>query len=168
MIFFSGFGFANESALFDEWIDKIEFEAAGFSLGAIGAFERALLHGERVERLTLLSPAFFQDRDDRFRRVQTLGFIKDSASYMRNFYALCGECDPKFYDRDPKRKDLEFLLNYVWQKERVAAIKNAEIRVVLGGEDRVIDADKARDFFIDCGNVEVMWIKKANHLLRRI
>lgn len=168
MMFFSGFGFANESALFDEWIEEIEFGIAGFSLGAIRAFERTLFRGERVECLTLLAPAFFQNRGDRFKRAQMLYFIKDSKRYMRDFYALCGKCDSKFYDCDPKGEDLEFLLNYVWRKERVATIKEAKIRVVLGGEDRVIDANKARDFFISCGNVEVIWIEKANHLLRRI
>ncbi|GHV09284.1 hypothetical protein AGMMS50229_19150 [Campylobacterota bacterium] len=164
MTFFSGFGFANESELFCDRLPSGAFSAAGFSLGAIKAFEFALSAQTRVDHLTLLSPAFFQDKDEKFKRLQLIGFAKNDEEYMRNFYELCGQCDTRFYDPNPQRSDLELLLNYRWEIEKFNALKGVKITALIGGDDRIVNAEAAREFFLKC-NCEVLFIKNADHLL---
>jgi esterase/lipase len=165
--FFSGFGFKNEASLFADYlpIDDAPFCAAGFSLGAIRAYQFVADRSQRFDRLILLSPPFFQDRDDRFIRSQLIGFTRDRALYMQNFYANCGEFDPKYKEINAQKNDLEFLLNFHWKAEDFKRLSKVKIEVILGANDKIINANSAYEFFRAI-RIEIKYIKNANHLLR--
>ncbi|MDR3347563.1 MAG: pimelyl-ACP methyl ester esterase BioV [Helicobacteraceae bacterium] len=164
LIFFSGFGFKDESGLFGEFLPECDFCVAGFSLGAIRAFEFVVSAAERIDRLILLSPAFFENKDDRFRRLQTMAFARDRSAYMERFYALCGGVDPRWRDPDPPLDDLRLLLNFAWDKAALKNIGRIGVDVIIGGKDNIIDSPAAMEFFVECG-FNVKYIKQANHLL---
>ena len=83
--FFSGFCFKNESKLFDEYLERNDFTISGFSYGAIKAFEKAINCETRIDKLQLLSPAFFQNKDEKFKKMQLMFFKKDEEQYIKNF-----------------------------------------------------------------------------------
>ena len=58
--YFNGFSLQNEEELFSEYLLQSELCVAGFSYGAQKAFEYVYKSKERIDRLILLSPAFFQ------------------------------------------------------------------------------------------------------------
>jgi len=62
VIYFNGFSLAKEENLFEDFLLGSEFCVAGFSYGAQKAFEYVYKSSERVDRLILLSPAFFQTK----------------------------------------------------------------------------------------------------------
>ncbi|MDR0664744.1 MAG: pimelyl-ACP methyl ester esterase BioV [Helicobacteraceae bacterium] len=167
MRFFSGFGFVGEAALFASRLPICDSprSVAGFSLGAIRACQYALETSSRIDRLALFSPAYFQDKDDRFVRLQLISYARDSAAYMRNFYANCGMFDGRYANRDPQEGDLSLSLNYKWRLDMFERLKNLSISVYLGGKDNIINADKALDFFSKT-NARIVYIKNANHLLQ--
>ena len=70
MIYFNGFSLSDEVNLFTEYIDEGENCVCGFSFGAQKAFEYVYTSNERIDRLILLSPAFFQTQKDSFVRTQ--------------------------------------------------------------------------------------------------
>ncbi|MDR1911184.1 MAG: pimelyl-ACP methyl ester esterase BioV [Helicobacteraceae bacterium] len=167
MRFFSGFGFKNEAPLFTDYlpIDDAPFCAAGFSLGAIRAYQFVADRSQRFDRLILLSPSFFQDREDRFIRSQLIGFTRDRDSYMQNFYTNCGDLDLKYKKSDAQKSDLEFLLNFHWKAEDFKRLSKVKIEVILGANDKIINANMAYEFF-RAERIETRYIKNANHLLR--
>ena len=59
MKYFSGFSLCNEEELFSDFLEEGEFNVAGFSFGAQNALEYVLSTDKRVDKLQLLSPAFF-------------------------------------------------------------------------------------------------------------
>ncbi|MDR1451233.1 MAG: pimelyl-ACP methyl ester esterase BioV [Helicobacteraceae bacterium] len=164
MKFFSGFGFTNEAELFADYLPAdTSYCVVGFSLGAIRAYEYALRSDRRVDRLILLSPAFFQDKEAKFIRLQLAAYVRDRESYMRNFYAACGVFDEKYIDRDTQKTDLELSLTYRWRVggfERLNAVD-----IYFGAKDRIVDAKNARDFF-EGGGARITYIKNAGHILR--
>ncbi|MGE4295977.1 MAG: pimelyl-ACP methyl ester esterase BioV [Campylobacterales bacterium] len=168
MIFFSGFGFQNEAPLFEDFLPQGEgrFTVAGFSRGAIEAFEYAASSPTRIERLILLSPAFFQTQSDKFRRLQLMGFNKSPQSYFAQFYAACGsKRDLSPFQTSGNAADLEALLNYRWEAAALQALidRGTRVTVYLGGKDAIIDANGAAAFF--SAVTEVYFLKNATHLL---
>jgi len=171
MKFFSGFSLQNEESLFEEILQKNEYTISGFSYGAIKALNatlKALSDGERVDRLQLLSPAFFQTKDEKFKRLQLRSFKRDSAKYLEQFIASCfypykeraiEHCEPTY-------EALEELLYYEWRDDILEKLQTSgvKIEVYLGGEDRIVDVDAAREFFV--ARTTVTYIKKANHFLQ--
>ena len=89
-MYFSGFCLKNEDELFDEYLIKNDFTISGFSYGAIKAFEYALVTQKRIDKLQLLSPAFFNDKDTKYKRMQLMFFKKDNKTYCENFLNNCG------------------------------------------------------------------------------
>ena len=168
MRYFSGFCLSNEEELFNFWLEKSDFAVAGFSYGAIKAFEYALNSKERIDRLILLSPAFFNDKDEKFKRLQLLYFDKDKKSYINNFLkniTLGANVDIKNYFKEGSKEELKELLYYKWNRDKLKELKNKDItlEVVLGGQDKIINTKAAKDFFEDFG--VIYYIKEANHLL---
>ena len=169
MHYFSGFCLLKEEELFDFWLDSSDFTVAGFSYGAIKALDYALNCKGRVDRLILLSPAFFNDKDEKFKRLQLLYFNKDNKIYIDNFVkniTFGSNIDIKKYLKEGSKEELEELLFYTWDINKLKELKNrgVTIEVVLGGKDKIIDAKKAKEFFEDIATV--YYIKDANHLLR--
>jgi len=80
MKFFSGFCFQNEKDIFKDYIEEGDFKVAGFSYGAIKAFEYVLNSKERIDKLQLFSPAFFQSKSEKFKKLQLPVEVKKQQS----------------------------------------------------------------------------------------
>jgi pimeloyl-ACP methyl ester carboxylesterase len=166
--FFSGFSLDGESALFSSYIKEGPYTVCGFSLGAIDAFEYALNSTDRIDTLQLFSPAFFQDSSEKFKRVQTLNYKRDRESYEMNFLkniSYPSDIDMRAYFKPDNIESLEKLLNYVWEKDGVEQLKSKGvlIEVYLGGKDKIIDSQKAYDFFKEFATL--YFIKEGGHIL---
>ncbi len=169
MKFFSGFYLKNEQELFEPLLEKTDYTVAGFSYGAQKAIEYALSAKQRVERIILLSPAFFKTQSKSFLRAQTHYFSANKDQYIQNF--LSNICLPnshinleKYLD-DGSVEQLEELLTYQWEKDALVLLKNrgTKIEVFLGNEDKIINSKDAFDFFSKYTTTYL--IKKAGHLL---
>ena len=171
MKFFSGFSLQNDAIFFDDFISKSDFSVSGFSYGAIKAFEYvqdALKDGKRVDRLQLFSPAFFQSRESKFKRLQTHSFKRNSDAYLGEFIKSCflpyEEQEVELIEGT--LDELNELLYYEWNREALENIVNqgVVIEVYLGGRDKIIDVNGARTFFLEVATVT--YIKDANHFLQ--
>ena len=171
MQFHSGFSLKNEEYLFDSFINTSDYTICGFSYGAIKALGYAteqLSLGKRVDKLQLFSPAFFQTKSDKFKKLQVMGYKKDKLSYMKNFTNLCfSPYENKIIQNCETRiEELEELLNYEWKLDdfKDIADKGLHVEVYLGGKDKIIDIKGAREFFLNVSTVT--YIKDANHFLQ--
>ena len=171
MRFFSGFSLKNEKYLFDKYISKSDYTVCGFSYGAIKAFEyvnEQLNLGKRVDRLQLFSPAFFQSKDEKFKRVQLISFKKNKNAYMEQFVLACFfPYNKKIVEsKDTTINELKELLYYEWPLADLKKIEGSgvKIEVYLGGEDKIIDVKAAKEFFLNVATVT--YIKSANHFLQ--
>ena len=171
MQFYSGFSLKNESYLFKDYINYSEYSVCGFSYGAIKAYEevkKRLKRGDRIDTLQFLSPAFFQTKEEKFKRLQLLAYRKNEEVYLRQFMRSC------FLPHDQKIveysttviSELEELLNYEWDMKELEKISHTgvKIEVYLGSDDGIVDTDKAKEFFIKIATVT--YIKNANHFLQ--
>lgn len=169
MKFFSGFCLANEQELFAPYLIQSDFTVAGFSYGAIKALEYAIAHQERIDTLQLFSPAFFHDKDAKFKKLQTLSFSKNSAAYTQNF--MQNIVYPSSFDIQPFFKqgileELNELLHYAWNEERLRALKERgiNIEVYVGEQDAIINAMAVKDFFVPYATV--YYFKRVGHILK--
>ncbi|MDD3463707.1 MAG: pimelyl-ACP methyl ester esterase BioV [Sulfurospirillaceae bacterium] len=169
MRYFSGFCFDGEEELFEPWLLKNDFSVAGFSYGSIQAFEYVLTCKHRVDALQLFSPAFFQNRDAKFKKLQTLSFAKNTKEYCEQFlksvaYPLSYSLESYF--KKGTSEELDMLLNYVWDVKKLQELqqKGVHIEVYLGEFDAIIDASTCRDFFLPFATV--YYIKNAGHILK--
>ena len=166
--YFSGFCFYEESELFDEYIIRNDFTISGFSYGAIKAFEEALNTQNRVDKLQLFSPAFFQNFDEKFKRTQLMYFKKDANSYVQTFLdnvIYPSNKDISKYFKLGTIEELEKLLTYVWDEEKLQKLvdRGTIVEVYLGAEDKIIDSLKAKEFFKKFATI--YYIKEKGHLL---
>jgi predicted alpha/beta hydrolase family esterase len=170
MKYFSGFSFKNEQELFSEFLIDEEFVVAGFSYGAQKAIEYVYSSNQRVNLLQLISPAYFNDKDIKFKRLQTLFFKKDKSQYQKNFLSNTlypSNIDISKYIVDITLDDLESLLYYEWDKDKLKSIskRGTKIEVYLGDIDRVISYKESREFFIE--DATIFTIKNSGHILRQ-
>ena len=166
--FFSGFSLTNEQQLFKEYAIINDFTMAGFSYGAIKAFKEALNTHKRVDLLQLFSPAFFQDKDEKFKRMQLMFFKKDATAYCENFLsniAYPSHTNTKDFFQEGTFEQLDELLHFKWKKDELDALvhKGTRIEVYLGSEDKIIDSQKAKAFFVNYATV--YYIKEKGHIL---
>ena len=166
-LYFSGFSLKGEKELFKDYIIENDFTVSGFSYGAQKAFEYILNTDNRVDLLQLFSPAFFQDKDKKYKRLQLMFFKKDSQTYCDNFLTNCGfskELASKYFE-EGTFEELEELLTYEWDQEKLQKLvdKNIKIEIYLGSDDKIIDANVALEFFKQFG--EVYFIKEKGHIL---
>jgi len=166
--FFSGFCFENESELFKEYLVLNDFTISGFSYGAIKAFEYVLNSKTRVDKLQLFSPAFFQAKDEKFKKMQLMFFKKDETTYINTFlenvkYPISKNIEKYF--KKGSFEELKILLNYVWSEESLQILvqNGVKIEVFLGGKDFIIDSLIAKDFFKNYATV--YYFKDKGHLL---
>lgn len=166
--FFSGFCFKNESKLFDEYLERNDFTISGFSYGAIKAFEKVINCETRIDKLQLLSPAFFQNKDEKFKKMQLMFFKKDEEQYIKNFLENVKSPfykDVEKYFSKGSIEELKELLNFIWNKEELKKLvsKGIKIEVFLGEKDLIIDSNEAKEFFKDFATV--YYFKDKGHLL---
>jgi len=172
MKFFSGFSLKNEQIFFREYIKDDNYTVVGFSYGSIKALAevlRLLEEGKRVDTLQLLSPAFFQTKEEKFRSFQLLSYKKNAPLYMKRFTR---GCFTPFGMQSVENvattsEELEELLYYVWNEEDFVFLEESGVKVeiYLGGEDKIIDVQAAREFFSK--RATVTYIKNANHFLQK-
>lgn len=167
--FFSGFCFSNEQELFSEYLIQNDFTVSGFSFGAIKAFEEVYASNERVDRLQLFSPAFFQIQDEKFKRMQLMYFKKDAKAYCETFLKNTvfpnKNLDIEKYFSLGTAEQLDELLNYVWDKDKLQELVNrgVKIEVYLGEKDKIVDSLKSKEFFINYSTT--YYIKNKGHIL---
>ena len=85
MKYFSGFCLENESELFKKFTCSGDFCVVGFSYGAQNALEYTSTCKKRIDKLQLISPAFFMDKSEKFKKLQIIAFRRDSDLYCKNF-----------------------------------------------------------------------------------
>ncbi len=169
MQYFSGFSLQNEQMLFDEYLIESDYCVAGFSCGAQLALEYVLSSSTRIDRLILLSPAFFQTQKPSFRRAQLRYFEAEQDAYVGQFLknvAFPSTQSLDAYLQAGNKEELEALLAYRWESEKIHAVlaKGTVIEVFLGGEDKIIDTHDAFLFFKTL--TATYLIKGVGHLLQ--
>jgi hypothetical protein len=171
MNFYSGFSLQDDKLFFNHLIDESEYNVSGFSYGAILAFkevQKRLFEGKRVDRLQLFSPAFFQNKTTKFKKLQTLGYIKSKEIYLKSFIKQCFmPYEIKSISlKDSTLQELEELLYYRWDREELLRFreKGIKVEVYLAEKDNIIDTEDARKFFLESSTVT--YVKNANHFLQ--
>ncbi|CAA6822643.1 MAG: FIG00387961: hypothetical protein [uncultured Sulfurovum sp.] len=169
MKYFNGFSLANENRLFTEYLSNGSRTVVGFSYGAQKAFEYAYSTPNFVDRLILLSPAFFQMEKQSFVRTQLRYFESDHKAYIDTFLqnvAYPSSFDLSEYKQTGTKEDLEALLTYVWDTDKIDDLKSrgTTIEVFLGMKDKIINAENAETFFTQC--TTTYSIKNVGHILR--
>ncbi|MBU0632154.1 pimelyl-ACP methyl ester esterase BioV [bacterium] len=168
MVYSSGFSLKDDLSFFKQYIKESEYTVAGFSYGAIKAFEYTLTCKERIDTLQLFSPAFFQTKPEKFKRLQLIAYNKDKEKYLANFIKSC--FDPygqkETLHVDTKESELQELLYYEWDISKLKEIseRGVNIEVYLGSEDKIIDAQGAKEFFLPYATTYL--INGANHFLQ--
>ena len=169
MKYFNGFSLQNEEKLFTPYLIKSDYCVAGFSYGAQQAFEYVYHAKERIDRLILLSPAFFQTQKPSFTRTQLRYFEAGKKAYVKQFLTNVtypSKLELSSYLEVGTKEELEALLTYVWDKNKIQDVldRGITIEVFLGEEDKIIDAEKALKFFKPSCTTYIL--KKSGHLLR--
>lgn len=171
MKFYSGFSLKNEIHFFDDYLDTSLYCVSGFSYGALKAFEYAKVQvsqGKRIDRLQLFSPAFFQTKQEKFKRLQELSYQKSKKKYLKQFLIGCfAPSSPKKVEHEETTlEQLHELLDYEWILSDLIRLKSrgVVIEVYLGGEDKIIDVLGAQELFLEVASVT--YIKNANHFLQ--
>ncbi|MEA3371508.1 MAG: alpha/beta hydrolase, partial [Campylobacterota bacterium] len=112
--------------------------------------------------------AFFQSRDEKFKRLQLMSYKKSKDLYMKQFIASCfSPWEQKVVEHtDTTIDELRELLEYRWNIEELKEIakKGVNIEVYLGGKDQIIDVNAAKELFLEVATVT--YIKDANHFLQ--
>jgi len=167
--YFSGFSLKGEEGLFGEILPTSDVCVAGLSYGAVRAFEYVYDTHERVDRLILLSPAFFQTQKQSFIRVQLRYFQSNPQSYIEQFLenvAYPSDTNLTPYLHEGSLHELQSLLEYEWSVPKIQEViaRGVKIEVYLGGADKIIQSDKAFEFFSSLTLTYL--IKDAGHLLR--
>lgn len=171
MKFYSGFSLQNEEYLFSDFIKSSEYTVCGFSYGAIKALratKKAVDDGKRIDTLQLLSPAFFQTKDEKFKRLQLMSYKKNKKIYLKQFISSCFEpFEKKIVEHTNTTTDeLRELLEYEWNVDEFKELvkRGIKIEVYLGGQDKIIDVNAAKELFLEVATVT--YIKDANHFLQ--
>ncbi len=169
MKYFNGFSLQNEEELFSTYLLNSDYYVAGFSYGAQQAFEYVYHAKERIDRLILLSPAFFQTQKPSFIRTQLRYFEAGHEAYVKQFLANVtypSNLDLSNYLKVGTKEELEALLTYVWDKKKIQEIldRGTTIEVFFGQDDKIIDAQQAFDFFAPLTTTYFM--KSVGHVLK--
>lgn len=169
MKYFNGFSLQEEEELFKPYLLNSDYCVAGFSYGAQQAFEYVYHAAERIDRLILLSPAFFQTEKPSFIRTQLRYFEAGQEVYVKQFLANAAHpsnIDLSDYLDVGTKEELEALLSYTWDKKKIQEVldRGTTIEVFLGSEDKIIDAQKAFDFFRPLTTTYFM--KRFGHVLQ--
>ncbi|HHH20199.1 MAG TPA: alpha/beta fold hydrolase [Campylobacterales bacterium] len=168
MRYFNGFALHNEEQFFQEYLIQSDFCVAGFSYGAQQALEYTYQSSERIDRLILLSPAFFQHHKTSFMRTQMRYFKADQRAYTEQFLknvAYPSSIDLHPYLSEGTYVDLEALLHYQWHPEKFKVLqeRGVIIEVFIGGADQIVEPQKSFAFFSElCPSY---YVKERGHLL---
>ena len=168
MRYFNGFSLCNEEEFFKEQLIESEYAVAGFSYGAQKAFEYVYNTTDRVDRLVLISPAFFQNHKKSFIKTQLRYFKADKEAYTKQFLknvAYPSSVDLSSFLCGGTYDELESLLSYVWVKEKIIELleSGVTIEIFMGDSDKIVDTKMSYEFFSEL--VPVYLFKGRGHLL---
>ncbi len=168
MLYFNGFSLQNEEVHFQAYLPESDLCVTGFSYGAQKAFDYVYHSKARIDRLVLLSPAFFQTKKQSFIRTQLRYFEAGKDAYVDQFLkntAFPSTIDLKKYLKTGSKEELEALLTYRWDKDKIEEIQDrgTVIEVFLGEKDKITDAQETLGFFEAL--VTCYYLKDAGHLL---
>ena len=168
MLYFNGFSLQNEDELFKQYLVEGDLCVAGFSYGAQKAFEYAYNSKERIDRLILLSPAFFQTEKPSFIRAQLHYFEADEEAYVKQFLknvSYPSNVNLHKYLQTGTKDELEELLSYKWDSPKVKELtdRGTTIEIFLGENDKIINSQRASEFFEPLATL--YFVKNVGHLL---
>ena len=169
MRYFNGFCLENEEELFKDILIWNDYTLIGFSYGAILAFEKAYNTKTRIDRLILISPAFFQNKKESFKTIQLKAWEKDKEKYIKNFLSSCAfpsTLKLEKYLKTGTKEELKFLLNYRWERSKLQELKKRGVIIELfvGEKDKIIDTKEVMEFF---DGISITYLfKNAGHILR--
>jgi len=168
MKYFNGFSLENEEELFATYLEKGDYTVSGFSYGAQRAFEYVYQSQTRIDRLILISPAFFQTQKPSFIRTQLRYFEANKESYVKQFLqnvAYPSKLSLNNYLNLGTKEELHALLSYVWDEKKIKDVlkRGTSIEVFIGDKDKIIDSKEAITFFRELSTLYI--IKKSGHLL---
>ncbi|GIT97619.1 pimelyl-ACP methyl ester esterase BioV [Sulfurovum sp. TSL1] len=169
MKYFNGFSLQKEKELFLPYLTQSAYCVAGFSYGAQQAFEYVYHATERIDRLILLSPAFFQTEKPSFIRTQLRYFEAGQEAYVKQFLsnaAYPSNLDLSNYVNVGTKEELEALLTYTWDSKKIQEVldRGTTIEVFLGEYDKIIDVQNAFNFFAPLTTTYFM--KRVGHVLQ--
>jgi len=170
--YFNGFSLQGEEHLFESYFSKSDTTVVGFSYGAQKAFEYVYHTKDRVDKLVLLSPAFFQTQKKSFIRAQLRYYDTGHNNYIQQF--LLNTKYPATIDiskylqkgiKEDTKEELEFLLHYQWSEDKIKEVldRHITIEVFLGSNDKIIDIHEPSHFF---SMTTTYIIKGVGHLLK--
>ena len=168
MKYFNGFSLENEEELFATYLEEGNYTVSGFSYGAQRAFEYVYQSQTRIDKLILISPAFFQTQKPSFIHTQLRYFEANRESYVKQFLqnvAYPSKLSLNNYLNLGTKEELHALLSYVWDEEKIKEVlkRGTIIEVFIGDEDKIIDSKEAITFFRELSTLYI--IKKSGHLL---
>ena len=168
MKYFNGFSLEGEKVFFKEYLIESAYVVSGFSYGAQKAFEYAYNSKNRIDRLILISPAFFQNHKKSFIKTQLRYFKADQEAYKKEFLknvAYPSTISLNDYIVEGSYDDLNDLLSYVWEEEKIKSLleRGIKIEVFMGDVDKIVDTPKSFEFFSEL--LPVYLFKDKGHLL---
>jgi pimeloyl-ACP methyl ester carboxylesterase len=168
MIYFNGFALKGEEKFFKAYTIDNDFSVVGFSYGSQRAFEYVYSTSNRIDRLILLSPAFFQNHKKSFIRTQLRYFKVDQKSYTKQFLeniSYPSDINLNKYLEVGKYEELESLLSYVWDRDKILELidRGVTIEIFIGGKDKIVDSQKSFEFFSNIATTYLL--KDKGHLL---
>ncbi len=169
MKYFNGFSLKGEEVFFHDYLFESAYVVAGFSYGAQKAFEYAFESKERIDRLILISPAFFQNHKKSFIKTQLRYFKADEKLYKQEFLknvVYPSEISLDKYVCNATYEELNELLSYVWDQKKILALikKGVTIEVFMGEKDKIVDVGESFEFFDKL--VPIYLFKEKGHLLK--
>jgi len=169
MKYFNGFSLQYEEKLFTPYLINSDYCVSGFSYGAQQAFEYVYHAKKRIDRLILLSPAFFQTQKSSFIRTQLRYFEAGQEAYVKQFLANAtypSSLNLSNYLKVGTKEELEALLTYHWDIKKIQEVldRGITIEVFLGNKDKIIDAQEAFNFFLPLTTTYFM--KGVGHVLK--
>jgi pimeloyl-ACP methyl ester carboxylesterase len=170
MKYFNGFSLKGEDIFFNEQLIDSDYTVAGFSHGAQRAFEYAYNSKDRIDRLILISPAFFQNHKKSFLKTQLRYFKVDKEAYRKEFLKNVAYPSTTIsleeYIIDGSYEELNDLLSYNWNKEKIEILvqRGVVIEVFMGDRDKIVDSKKSFEFFSKL--LPIYLFKGKGHLLR--
>jgi len=166
--YFNGFSLHGEEHLFESYLSKSDTTIVGFSYGSQKAFEYVYHTKDRVDKLILLSPAFFQTQKKSFSRAQLRYYDTGHNNYIQQFLLNTkypATIDISKYLQEGAKDELAFLLHYQWSEDKIKEVldRNITIEVFLGSNDKIIDIHETSHFF---SMTTTYIIKGVGHLLK--
>ncbi len=169
--YFSGFGLCNEWEVFSHLqhskiieINRV-YDIIAFNYGAQRAIDYAISTTKRIRKISLLSPAFFHDKNPIFKEQQLKLFKSHPQKYIHNFYPTSPIALSSFI-YTPSVEELKKMIYYFFSPKDLLYLqqRNIIIEIFLGQKDTLINIQAAFDFFYPLSQ-RIFIFQNAGHFL---